>query len=208
MNHNDYLLSLANIDNPVSMNWQGDLFLPPCNCASPLMTRSSTLPMYCTEVQSSKVFDYSSTNKIQSKQFTNLCDYVIPGSKSRTQTGYWLCHKYGLSTLPIETKNKLSKIASTNHQQFTNSKEFQQCLELLRADLNVLTPFNRCKLTMQKNDATHRYIKYIVYCAQSHTYQQRDDRKHKMSATHTRVTETTKPTNLAKKCGFKVNLFF
>ena len=78
----------------------------------------------------------------------------------------------------------------------------------MRADLNVLTPFNRCKLTIQKNDATHQYIKYIVYCAQSHTYQQRDDRKHKMSAVNTRVTETTKPTHLAKKCGFKVNLFF
>ena len=83
MKYSNYLTSLSNIDNPKSESWDGDLFLPPCSCASPL-TVSKTLPMYCTEVSSTKLFDYSSTKQIKKLPLINLRDYTIPGSKSQT----------------------------------------------------------------------------------------------------------------------------
>lgn len=204
MNYNDYLSSLNNIDNPKSMVWEGDLFLPPCNCTSPL-TRST---LYCTEVNSTNIYDYHSTKEIESIKLTNLRDYIIPGSKSRTQYGYWLCNKYSLSKLPVERRNQLLHLASTSQHQFTNSIEFTKCLKLLRGDLNVLTWLNRCKITMQKHSEARTHIKFIVFCAQSRKYQQWNNRKQRKPAIKTRKTETSKPITTTHKCSFQVNLFF
>ena len=207
MKYNNYLISLSNIDNPKSEVWDGDLFLPPCGCASPL-TMSTALPMYCTEVNSTKQFDYSSTKEIKNLSLINLRDYTIPGSKSRTRYGYWLCNKYSLSKVSTERKNELLHLASTNQQEFTQSKEFSKCLELLRGDLNVLTPLNRCKVTMQKHKRINHQLKYIVSCAQSHKFQPWNNRKHKAPAFKSRKSQTTKPTTTSEKCTFNVSLFF
>ena len=209
LNYNEYLSALQNIDTPHSSSWDGDLFLPPCNCTSPLL-KSLNKPKYCIEVSSSTTYDYSSTNDINHMKLTNLINYIIPGSTSRTQCGYWLCHKYSLDNLPTESKTQMQHLANTNTKKFMNTKEFSKCLELLRSDLNVLSPLNKCKLTMRRNKITRNHIKYIIQCAQSHVYQARTTSFSSIKPTSTkpRNGETSKPTSNAQRCGFNVNLFF
>ena len=100
LNYKDYLATLQNIDNPQSMSWDGDLFLPPCNCSSTL-TLPTTQPIHCNADSSPTKFDFNSTNEIDIKDLTNLRKYINPGSKSRSQISYWLCNKYSLCNLPL-----------------------------------------------------------------------------------------------------------
>ena len=166
LNYSEYIETLQTIDNPQSMQWNGNLFLPPCNCSSPLHISSENEPNQCISVSSKNKFDFNSTKDIDFKSLTNLCDYVDPASNSRSTISYWLCNKYSLHNDP--SKDNLYNLASNNIKDFMTSEEFKKCNELLKDDLNVLSPFNRCKLTFIRSKVTSNHIKYIIQCTQSH----------------------------------------
>ena len=208
LNYNEYLETLKNIDNPQSMQWSGNLFLSPCNCSSPLHKSSTGQPVHCTAVSSATKFDFKSTNDIDCNTLINLCDYIDPASTSRSTISYWLCNKYSLCNVPSPTLEHLHNLASTNEKQFLKTEEFKNCSELLKSDLNVLSPFNRCKLTFIKSKVTKHNIKYIVQCSQSHKHQVYKDRKGYKPTLKPRKCDTSKPTSNDLKCGFNINLFF
>ena len=210
-NYNQFLTTLRNIDDPNFMSWDGNLFLPPCNCCSPISTTTKEKSSYCTEASSSDVFNYKSTNDLNRDNLINLKDYTIQGSKSRTQQAYWLCNKYSLSDNIKSTYDFQSPNSQYyDGEEIMNSDEFKKKVELLKSDLHVLSPFNGCKLTITRNKTPRTHIKYLVQCAhyavfRGHT---RDNRSSSTSSTKQRKRDTTKSSTPTGRCPFSFSLFF
>ena len=208
-NYNNFLSSLKRIHNPKLMKWEGNLFLPPCNCSSPLTpSLQKDQQIICKEAVSSKtVFDYNSKRDINCDTFIDLCSYVNNKSSSRSQIGYWLCNKY---SLPISSMDsELSNLASQNNKKFRMSTAFQTSVDLLLCnDLNILSPFNKCKLTLEFNSFSKNHIKYLVKCSHGTVYKAPNHCRDHQPSLKPRKTDTFKTTSTNHRCGFYVNLFF
>ena len=209
LNYKKYATALSKIDSPNTMQWDGNLFLPPCICCSPIKTHCPTPQSVCTEALSSTIFNYKSTNDINETELTNLKQYVRLGAKSRTEHAYFLCNKYSLDPIFMMSKLQLSDQSNGffSPNAIFNSTEFKAKVELLKGDLHVLSPFNLCSLTFKINKKTNHHLKFIAQCSQGNVYRPPKDQDH-TAVKQQRKGNTTKPASPATRCPFKVNFYF
>ena len=220
LDYNQFLSSLKEIDDPASIQWDGSLYLPPCQCASTpsygcstTASNNSTSPLLCQQVSSSPpaAFDYKSFDDLDTSTLTNLSSFTTDVPSRRSTVTYWLCNKYSPSASASKITDYEAQIslASTAPKDFIRSEAFQTCLDVLRTDLYILTPFNHCSTTLQLKDSTNKkFIKYILQCSQSHVFRPWEERTKYKAPIKGRKTETTKPIKNEHKCKFYINLFF
>ncbi len=213
---NNYLTTLQTIDDPKSMKWIGDCFLPSCSCGSPpslhhLCHPCDDLTPVCRNhncTSSPEVFDFKSITDVDTSSLTNLSNYIDPSSNGRDVIGYWLCNKYSIRFIHLDRAVELFHLYRNEPKDFLTSPEFKECYKLLHSDFNILSPFSKCKFTISKKEVSTRFVKYMLRCSQSRAYQASPPPKNPKESFRTRKNETSKPTTKHHRCPFSFNLFF
>ena len=202
MTYSQFLHYHSKLNQPAaSPTWHGSIYLPPCSCSS-----SSSI---CSDASNTLCYDMKTHSEICPDQLTDLCKFVASdqtSSQSSCLSNYfYLCNKYSLDKDKIFSNNSTISTKKETLKAIVSSDEFQSKFNLLKSDINVLSPLCGTKFVFKHKVDFN--IKYHVSCNMHVKYDNRGKTSSKCPNVKQRNCVTTKAIHHQLKCPFFINVY-